>query len=236
MIDDMMPSSSKPRVPKAVLTGAVILFALALLTFGGVRYYQMSQEIQKLKTSPQDQAKTEIERLVAEVRKLISVPGDELPTVATVSDPEKLKANAFFAQAMVGDKVLIYTQAKKAILYRPGENKVIEVAPLSIGTSSATPVTQEVRFFLYNGSGVTGLTKKYETELKTKVPAAVVVDRDNADKSDYEKSILVDLTSNRSAEAAELATTLGLEVSTLPAGETKPTDGDFLIILGSDKK
>ncbi len=217
-----------------LIIGAIVLVLIA--GFGVYRYWQLTQEVARLRTSPQDQVKGEIEKLVAEVKKLISVPDDELPTVATVSDPEKLKANAFFAHAAVGDKVLIYTQAKKAILFRPGDNKIIEVAPLSIGSSSATLSTQDVTFVLYNGSGVTGLTKKYETQLKSKVTTATVVTRDNAKKNDYQESILVDLTGSKSVQAAELATTLDMEVGTLPAGEEKPSGADFLIILGTDKK
>ena len=88
---------------------------------------------------------------------------------------------------------------------------------------------------LYNGTTTTGLTKKYEIELKTKVQGAAVVDRDNAKKSDYEKSVLVDISGTKSAAASELAKTLGLTVSLLPQGEATP-EADFLIILGTDKK
>ncbi len=58
------------------------------------------------------------------------------PTVATVSDPAKLQGQTFFANAKVGDKVLIYTNAKMAYLYDPISNKLINVAPLNIGTST----------------------------------------------------------------------------------------------------
>jgi hypothetical protein len=61
------------------------------------------------------------------------LPTEELPIVATVADPEKLKGQAFFVNATKGDKVLIYNTAKKAILYSPTENKIVDVAPLSIG-------------------------------------------------------------------------------------------------------
>ncbi len=90
-------------------------------------------ELQTLKADPQQQAQKEAEALVAKVGALIVLPADEKPTVATVQDPEKLKEQAFFANAKTGDKVLIYTTARKAILYSPTDNKIVEVAPVNIG-------------------------------------------------------------------------------------------------------
>jgi hypothetical protein len=76
---------------------------------------------------------------VAAVGKLIVLPTDEQPTLATVVDPSKLKNQPFFAQAQKGDQVLIYTNARKAILYSPTANKIVEVAPLIIGAQAAPP-------------------------------------------------------------------------------------------------
>ncbi|MEX2010527.1 MAG: hypothetical protein WD874_01860, partial [Parcubacteria group bacterium] len=69
--------------------------------------------------------------VIEKVGKLVELPEGENATVATVTDLEPLKGQAFFAEAKVGDKVLIYGESKKAILYRPSENKIIVVAPLS---------------------------------------------------------------------------------------------------------
>ncbi|MGI9118277.1 MAG: hypothetical protein ACR2IQ_01895, partial [Minisyncoccia bacterium] len=54
------------------------------------------------------------------------------------SDPEALKDQPFFAKAVKGDKVLIYAQAKKAFLYSTTMNKILDVAPLNIGSSTKT--------------------------------------------------------------------------------------------------
>jgi hypothetical protein len=66
------------------------------------------------------------------------LPADETPTIATVSDPEKLKDQPFFANAKKGDKVLIFSNSAKAILYSPTEDKIVEVAP--INSSAGAPV------------------------------------------------------------------------------------------------
>lgn len=224
---------------KKLLFIILAMVMVGALGYGAYRFMQLSSEISRLKASPQaaqDAAKSEIKKLVEQVSKLIAVPQDEAPTVATVSDSEKLKVNPFFSDAKNGDKVLIFTGAKKAILYRPDENKIIEVGPLTIGTASATTKEDPVRFVLYNGTNVTGFTKTYETTLKELVKAATVTDRDNAAKRNYATSMLIDLTGTHRAVAADVAKTLDLEVSSLPAGETKPTGADFLIILGEDKK
>ncbi|MEO7364045.1 MAG: hypothetical protein ABIV43_00865, partial [Candidatus Saccharimonadales bacterium] len=59
------------------------------------------------------------------------VPADETPTVATVSNVEKLKGQTFFANAQIGDKVIVYVNAKQAILYRPSTNQIVTMAPVN---------------------------------------------------------------------------------------------------------
>lgn len=112
-----------------------VLLGFLLLLVGvaaGNYYYQY----QLVKNDPQKVVQEESQALVAAVSKLIVLPEGEQPTIATVSDPEALKGQAFFAKAKKGDKVLIYTNARKAILYDPVAQKIVEVAPLTIGTPS----------------------------------------------------------------------------------------------------
>lgn len=127
-----MENMSKQKLVTVVLP-LVTVVALAL---AGYFYSQ----IYKLKQTPQALAQKETADLVAKIGKLVFLPEGETPTVATVSDPEALKDQVFFAQAKKGDKVLIYAQARKAILYSVTLNKIIDVAPLNIGTQkSVTP-------------------------------------------------------------------------------------------------
>lgn len=114
----------------SIIVGAVVVGGGAMY---GVMRYQQSRNPSTAVLAAQQQSETTI----TDVEKLMVLP-KEIPTVATVSDVSKLKGETFFMQAQNGDKVLIYTQAKEAILYRPSLNKLIEVSPLDI-TATATP-------------------------------------------------------------------------------------------------
>lgn len=76
-------------------------------------------------------AEQEVSEVIAAIGKHILLPEGEEPTVATVSDPEKLKDQLFFKHAETGDKVLIYTKAKMAYLYDPDRDILLEVAPIT---------------------------------------------------------------------------------------------------------
>lgn len=220
------------------IIGAVIVVAALVPS---VYFYSQYQQAQARLANPNLFATEEVKNYVTQISKLMMLPSGETPTLATVNDKEKLKGQAFFANAENGDKVLIYTTAKKAILFRPSLDKIIDVAPINVGpaaTGSAaqnpTPAPVTVKFVIRNGTKIVGLTKTYEAELMKKVANAEVVDRDNAQNTDFTKSFLVDLKGTKSTGASALAAQLGLTLSPLPPGESTPS-GDFLIILGIDK-
>ena len=118
--------------------------ALLVVLGGGGYFYYQSTKAQK-QANPQQVAQEEVKKIVAEVGKLIDLPSGEDPTVATVTDISKLKDQPFFQKAKNGNKVLIYTNARKAILYDPASNKVIDVAPINIGTQSAQVASPSAR-------------------------------------------------------------------------------------------
>ncbi len=78
-----------------------------------------------------DERASEVADTIARVSELIVLPEGEDPTVATVTDPEKLQDQAFFVNAKAGHRVLLYTKARKAYLYDPEAHRLIEVAPIS---------------------------------------------------------------------------------------------------------
>jgi hypothetical protein len=105
------------------------------------QYQKTQNELAKIKNDPQAVRAEETKKLVEQVSRVMVLPSSETPTVATITDISKIKNQPFFAKAENGDKLLIYTNAKRAILFRPSTNKVIDVAPVNIGTAgqSQTP-------------------------------------------------------------------------------------------------
>lgn len=116
---------------------AIGVFVLSSVILAGTtqHYYRQYQE---LKLNPQKVNQETTEKLVKEVSRLMVLP-NETPSIATIKDLEQLKGQLFFVHAKVGDQVLIYPNAKKAILYDPVNKKIVEVAPLNIGGTSDNP-------------------------------------------------------------------------------------------------
>lgn len=129
----------------------VFLFVfLAFIVAVGATAFAITKYPQVLGLSKgQALAQAEVDSLVMDVEKLLALPSDEKPTVATITDVEKLKEQVFFKNALNGDKVLIYTKNRKAILYRPTENKIVEVGAVNINQqpkngTNLTPATPVV--------------------------------------------------------------------------------------------
>ena len=126
--------TSRPVVAKSGGAATKLLGILVIALASATAYFYV--QYSDLKADPAKESQAEAQKLATQVGKLIVLPTDEQPTVATVTDVEKLKDQPFFAKAQNGNKVLIYTQAKKAILFDPIANKIIEVAPINIGDST----------------------------------------------------------------------------------------------------
>lgn len=121
---------------KYVVLGAVVVVLVGtgytLYRSGVFASLGISDTLQAPQIKSAEEIAKEVEDVVTRVGKLIVLPQGEEPTVATVTDPALLKDQAFFANAKTGHKVLIYTQARKAFLYDPERNILIEAAPLVV--------------------------------------------------------------------------------------------------------
>lgn len=110
----------------------VIILLIALVVFFGFKYYesQIPTNITISQTGEVDSNK-----IIEDVSKIFLLPINEQPSVALIKDLNSLAPQPIFTNAQNGDVLLIYLNAKKAILYRPSENKVIDVGPVNVSSS-----------------------------------------------------------------------------------------------------
>lgn len=115
----------KKNLPVVVLSCLLVVSVVSIivLTGGGV-------------AKEEDDQIKELQKTIKSVSRLIILPENEQPTLATVSDASKLKDQPFFIKATTGDKVLIYPNSKKAILYSPSLDKIVEVSSLNLSPNN----------------------------------------------------------------------------------------------------
>jgi len=234
--------SFKRLIP--VLAGLVILVLVGGAALGGWQVWQNLQD-----TSGEQ----EVAQVLSKVSTLMELP-EGTPTLATVTDKTKLQNQTFFQKAENGDKVLIYVADKRAILYRPSTNKIVDVAPIQMtsdggtvnvsgtsgdtsGAPQASPTALPIvvlnsRIALYNGTTKTGLTLRAQTYLEERVDATFST-RENAVNRSYPTTVVVDVNGSQAGEAQQLAGLLNASVGELPAGEATPSS-DIAIYIGND--
>ncbi len=210
----------------------IAVMVVVLLGLGGTAayFYMQYQQSQEKLNNPEKVDKEETQSLIDRMSKLITLPESNLdegePTLATVLDKEKLKEQEFFASAENGDKMLIYTKAQKAYLYRPSTGIIINVAPVNLGANLPTTV-------LRNGTTSTAVIDNAKTELTS---LANITTSENAARTNYTATIVVDVNGNKAEQAKAIADQLGVAVTnTLPSGESKP-EADILVIVGTDQQ
>lgn len=139
MDEDLSASSpEKKKGGKWILFVIIGLVILAAGVYGGTYLVKQKPTWFGLPLGT-EQAQAEANALIAKVSKLMVLPSDESPTIATVTDVSAIKDQAFFKNAQNGDKVLIYQNAGKAILFRENENKIIEVGAVNFNQAVTSP-------------------------------------------------------------------------------------------------
>lgn len=122
----------KQQVIKIKNRTIIKILCLIILVLAGIMAYQLLYKPSSPPvTDATDLATREREELIMKVGSHIVLPKDEVPTVATVLNADQLRQQPFFQNALNGDKVLIYSLAKVAVLYRPSEDRIIEKSKLN---------------------------------------------------------------------------------------------------------
>jgi hypothetical protein len=242
-----------------VVIVAFILGCLLGLSGTAVYFYRQYKKavlIQNISPGGEDQTAKELQSIKEAIGRFMELPGNEEPVLATVTDIEKIKTQPFFANAQNGDKVLIYADNKKAILYRPLTGKIVEVSTISgegnniaadplaesptqnnettpevLVENNSTNVENIARVAVYNGGKINGLAQRIGDKIAL-IAGVTVSEKTNA-KGSYEKNLVIDLSGNRGELAQKIAEMLGGEVGMLPEGETKP-EADILVIASKE--
>jgi heme/copper-type cytochrome/quinol oxidase subunit 2 len=127
----------EPEINKSVSSNRgnskLVIVLIILVIAAGVAVAIYYNKIRVLKQDPNKVAQEKIIEVVSKVSKIIDLPTGETPVIATISDTTPLANNPFFANAKIGDEVLMYTVSRKAFLYDPKANIIVEVASLNIG-------------------------------------------------------------------------------------------------------
>lgn len=239
---------------KPFLIGTIVIFLL-VLGAGGFYTYLLFQQDAAPVASNTKETQEQIESLLREVGELVLLPEGEIPQIATVTDVEKLKEQPFFKGAQNGDKVLIFSSTKEAILYRQSIKKIITIAPINTpdqaapntslgstpsgtlgGTPVVAPIAKKIRVAVLNSTKESGLARKGANLLdKEKFE---IISTSNA-QGEYPTSSLTivnktDVKNSTINDINSLFTKTKLVTKSLPTGESPPAGADIVIILGSD--
>jgi hypothetical protein len=170
---------------KIVLVAFILgcLLGLSGTAFYFYRQYKQALTAQNIiSENKEDQAQKEAQSVKETIGNFMELPTDEEPILATVTDIEKIKNQPFFAKAQNGDKVLIYTNNKKAILYRPSIGKIIEasaVSGLNNNTNSTNPEPEiqnsETSSPLNETVDISPVAPIENSQINVEVPAVVAV-------------------------------------------------------------
>lgn len=216
----------------------ILLVVLALVVLGGGIYtfrLKKANEELMLKIPPtQAQEEADIATIVPYVSKYMVLP-DEKPTIATVVDKEKLnQSQPFFKDAENGDKILVFQNSRKVLLYRnhgTGSGKIINFdvfvinPPANQQQGNVKPLPIEIR----NGSGDPTAAASVEKRLKDAAGATVQTSVSDAASNGYQGILVVDPSGKNAQSAQEVATFLKGQVGSLPRGET--AEGEGLVIF-----
>ena len=137
-------NTGRKRSKSKILLLASLTLVVIFASVAGFFFWKW----QSLRSNTSVEAEVASARVLTKVGKIYALPQDEKPTVAQIQDKNKLKDQSFFDNAQNGDYLIMYTNAKLALLYREKDNRLINVGPITIqndkaDTSEQEPTTQD---------------------------------------------------------------------------------------------
>lgn len=134
----------KPRliIPIALVVLVVVVIALdAQRRQAKAELQQMSVKLDQLEGGNTAENQQRAKEVVEMVKTHMELDTSVEPTVATIVDVEKLKAqNPFYNSAKNGDFLIV--TPSRAILYDAGADKILDVVPVQIDQTPPAPAAQ----------------------------------------------------------------------------------------------
>lgn len=205
---------AKKNVKKIMLLVLNIVVIVGLGTSTVLFYIKYQDAKEASLTGDQKLAKYE-----KEISKTYTLPTDEKAQLYDVNNADQLKKDEtnkdFFKDIQNGDVLLIYTNNKLGIIYRPATKKIIKTGPLAFKQQLTAAIVgakadRESVIAVLKQVFANDITSATEIDAKTPITAG--------------ETIIVDLTGNNKDLAAKLASELKGKVHNVPEGQDRPAD------------
>lgn len=235
-----------------LVLGCLVLIA----TFIAIFFYGKSNQTKKeLELLSQQLKESNSQDILVNVENITEVPQNEEPTVATITDINKLKSQSFFSKAKNGDKLIIYKNSNRAILYRPSNNKIIEATTVALegidqtgniketnensnDKSESEIETKTITVAVLNSTGVPGLAGSLSKQLETEFTEFKIAIEEVGDANgSYEETFIVNKANKEALknETDLLAQYLKARVATIPSEEDiSDINADIIIYIGKN--
>lgn len=223
-----------------ILLISLLVLALGAFAWSFFNYQSVKKEVEVLKDPSLAQRLNEeqTQELLKKVGKILVLPQEKNPVVAIINDVELLASNQdFYKDAHDGDKLIIYQNSRKAIIFDEDNNRVVNVGPVFYNNADGTsqpPTTQTDRITidLRNGSSQPNATVPVRDNLSTNY-AFNVTRLSKAANSNYSGITIVDLSEGKASYVEQLQKALSATVvQSLPEGETSAST-EVVVIVGS---
>ena len=243
----MSKSKSVRKVAAFVKSQSKLLIIIILVSLAGWLFYnyrEVKKEVVRLSTPEGQQAflDQQTEDTIERIRKHMVLPEDEVPTVVTITDIDLLtEQQPFFNGAQNGDKVLVYAGARKAIIYSPERDIVVNVGTIVADNEDVVVDEPENEFSMLdieirNGTDAPGLAQTISSQLTTTNENFNIVNVSDSENKEISQTVIIDMgKTNNKDLVASVGNILGATTTSLiPEGE-EDSDAEVLIILGENQ-
>jgi hypothetical protein len=176
-------------------------------------------------------SKGDLKSVESSVGKLMLLPKDEQPTLATVENKNSLNDKFLASHSKNGDRVLIYTKNQMVIIYRPNLNKIA-----AVGTVTQDPAFNEAQnatMTIMDGANDADKTQTIINKIKTAYPNIKITNGGKAPR-DFPYTIIIDNSNQKDDLVFSLVDIISGKKGVVPLDVDK-ANTDLMVIVGADK-